>query len=277
MKIRTLGVLSALFLTFATFSVQAANKDMSDEDHKLNAECVGCHINATPGIVKQHLDSPMANASKHDDAVKCIDCHGESHVTEEDYAKAEMPTIETCKECHKKQVRQFRKGKHNLAWFGMKSQIAWHGQPGAIVDEGYKGCSGCHKLGEKGLLGIAEGNPGKLKHDKGEEASKYRYGNAQCDACHTRHAFQQDEAGDPRACSNCHMGFDHPQWEMFMSSKHGIIWDIEGNTSDGSQRAPTCQKCHMVEGTHDVATPWGFLALRIWVARSGSPRGGVSS
>jgi len=55
------------------------------------------------------------------------------------------------------------------------------------------------------------------------------------------------------------MGFDHPQWEMWSTSKHGTIWQIEGNTG----RAPTCQTCHMSEGNHAVMTAWGFLALRV--------------
>jgi len=232
------------------------------EQVRIHEECVACHINVTPGIVKQHMESPMGNISKVEERVRCQDCHGDLHSTMEDYAQAELPTADTCKECHKKQHKQFRAGKHNLAWFGMKSQIAWHGQPGSITKQGYRGCSGCHKIGQKGLEGIAQGHD-KVTYDGGKEAKEYRYGNAQCDACHTRHSFKKSEAQDPRACSNCHMGFDHPQFEMYMSAKHGIIWDIEGNTSDGSQRAPTCQKCHMVEGTHDVATPWGFLALRI--------------
>ncbi|MCW9035552.1 MAG: multiheme c-type cytochrome [Rhodospirillales bacterium] len=180
----------------------------------------------------------------------------------DDYARADMPTADTCRECHKKEHKEFRASKHNLAWFAMKSQIAWHNQPRSIVDDGYRGCSGCHKIGQKGLLGIAQGES-VIKYDGGKEMEKYRYGNAQCDACHTRHSFRKSEAQDPRACSNCHMGFDHPQWEMYKSSKHGIIWDIEGNVSDGSQRSPTCQKCHMDGSTHDVATPWGFLGLRI--------------
>ena len=52
----------------------------------------------------------------------------------EDFAKAEMPTADTCGECHKKQTNQHRAGKHNLGWLVMKSQIAWHGQPGAITE-----------------------------------------------------------------------------------------------------------------------------------------------
>jgi cytochrome c553 len=56
------------------------------------------------------------------------------------------------------------------------------------------------------------------------------------------------------------MGFDHPQWEMWSSSKHGIIWQIEGKES---KRVPTCQTCHMSNGNHRVMTAWGFLALRL--------------
>ena len=237
-------------------------QDGDEETKDVNNDCVGCHITVNQGIVKQYLDSPMANPVSKEDVVVCADCHGEEHKTADDYHKAELPTAETCGECHKEQLKSYRVGKHNLAWFGMKSQIAWHGQPGSIVRQGYRGCSGCHKLGQKGLMGIAQGVTGKIEYDGGEEMSKYRYGNAQCDACHTRHSFKKSEAQDPRACSNCHMGFDHPQWEMYTSAKHGIIWAIEGNKNVRG-RAPTCQKCHMPEGNHAVVTPWGFLGLRI--------------
>ena len=231
-----------------------------DVDQLAQKDCLGCHVSVTPGIVKQHLDSPHANP-KTSEEVRCHDCHGEDHKTMDDFAKAEMPTAETCGECHKKKLKEHRAGKHNLAWMVMKSQIAWHGQPGAITEQGYRGCSGCHKIGEKGLMGVTDGNAEALKSDGGKEASTYRYGNAQCDACHTRHTFKVSEAKDPRACSNCHMGFDHPQWEMYTSAKHGVIWGIEGHEEDA--RAPTCQKCHMSEGSHSVDTSWGFVALRI--------------
>ncbi|MCP3986266.1 MAG: cytochrome C [bacterium] len=221
--------------------------------------CIGCHINVTPGIVKEYLDSPMATASE---SVSCGECHGNDHKTKDDHAKATLPTSETCIECHEEEGAEFRKGKHELAWFAMKSQIAYHSIPSTLAGDGYRGCSGCHKLGRKGLMGVQDGNTGALKHDKGKEEAEYHYGNAQCDACHTRHSFRKQEAQDPRTCSNCHMGFDHPQWEMYTSAKHGIIWQIEGEQTSGG-RAPTCQKCHMPEGDHEVSTPWGFLGLRI--------------
>ena len=260
-----LSVSCGLFISLGQTGLSLA-ADMAvktfDEDQVANKDCVGCHINVTPGIVKQHLESPHANTKKATEEVRCHDCHGVEHKTMEDFAKSKMPTLETCGECHKKQMNQHKAGKHNLGWMVMKSQIAWHGQPGAITEKGYRGCSGCHKIGQKGLMGVTDGNnEAELKYDGGKEAAGYRYGNAQCDACHTRHSFRASEAKDPRACSNCHMGFDHPQWEMYTSSKHGVVWGIEGHVEE--KRAPSCQTCHLMEGNHEVRTPWGFLGLRI--------------
>ena len=255
------GLFISLGQTGLSLAADPAAKTF-DEDQAANKDCVGCHINVTPGIVKQHLESPHANTKKATEEVRCHDCHGVEHKTMEDFAKSKMPTLETCGECHKKQMNQHKAGKHNLGWMVMKSQIAWHGQPGAITEKGYRGCSGCHKIGQKGLMGVTDGNnEAELKYDGGKEAAGYRYGNAQCDACHTRHSFRASEAKDPRACSNCHMGFDHPQWEMYTSSKHGVVWGIEGHVEE--KRAPSCQTCHLMEGNHEVRTPWGFLGLRI--------------
>jgi cytochrome c553 len=46
---------------------------------------------------------------------------------------------------------------------------------------------------------------------------------------------------------------------MWQTSKHGTVWQIEPTTG----RAPTCQTCHMGDGSHNVKTAWGFLALRL--------------
>ncbi len=233
----------------AKFKVKAKHQDQS---------CIECHIQVTPGIVRQHLNGKMGNPHNAADYVGCNDCHGDQHNEEDDYKLAELPTPKTCAKCHKEQVDQFKAGKHQLAWFGVQTQAAFHSQPKSIVGKGYRGCSGCHKIGQKGWKGAMQGMK-KMTYDGGKEASQYRYGNAQCDACHTRHSFSKKEALDPRSCSNCHMGFDHPQWEMYTSSKHGIIWEIDGDDS----RAPTCQTCHMNGGNHEVRTAWGFLGLRI--------------
>lgn len=201
--------------------------------------CVQCHLRATPGLVEQHQAGRMARAG-----VDCGACHGVEHQGAEDVARARMPTALTCAGCHPRQAFEFRKGKHELAWAAASAMPTWAHQPAAMTGAGLKGCSNCHKIGAKPAV----------------EAAGHRYGNAQCDACHTRHRFSKAEARDPRACQTCHMGFDHPQWEMWSGSKHGTIWQIEG---PGSTRAPTCQTCHMEQGRHAVGTGWGFLALRL--------------
>jgi hydroxylamine dehydrogenase len=90
------------------------------------------------------------------------------------------------------------------------------------------------------------------------------FGGASCDACHTRHTFSKKEAQQPQACQTCHMGFDHPQWEMYSASKHGVRALLKQNgTLPPQTPAPRCQDCHMPEGHHDVDTAWGFLAVRL--------------
>ena len=206
---------------------------------KSKSACIDCHKKVTPGVVVQYFEGKMSKKG-----VDCSSCHGSDHKKMDDAKLAKMPTPETCAGCHKKQTDQFKGGKHNLAWVASSSMPMMGHQPKAVAGEGYKGCSSCHKIGVQG--------------DK--EKAEYRYGHAQCDSCHTRHSFKKAEAQDPRACQTCHMGFDHPQWEMWSTSKHGTIWQIEGTKS---KRAPTCQTCHMQEGNHEVMTAWGFLALRL--------------
>jgi hypothetical protein len=253
MKLRKIGgVICSVLLLMMLSSVPAYAEDGAEA-------CIECHNKVTPGIVRDYKDSNMTNAIEGPD---CTTCHGDEHKTMKDYKKASLPTPETCADCHEKRVKEYKKGKHHLAWFAMKTQAAWHRLPPALGKQGYRGCAGCHKIGQKGLKGAMSGNMGALKYDGGKEESEYRYGNAQCDACHTRHKFSREEAKDPRACSNCHMGFDHPQWEMYISSKHGVAWATNGHENTNG-RAPTCQKCHMNKGAHDVSTPWGFLGLRL--------------
>ena len=92
-----------------------------------------------------------------------------------------------------------------------------HWQPMAMT-EGMKGCGGCHKLGLKSA------------DDAKKLAQEGRgFGMASCDACHTRHTFSVAEARQPQACQTCHMGFDHPQWEMYSASKHGVRYAAQAD------------------------------------------------
>jgi hypothetical protein len=210
-------------------------------------DCVECHREETRNIV---ADWDISRHSTED--VSCSDCHKGRHKSAEDVHKLRTVTAETCARCHEERFEQFAKGKHALAWTAVEAMPTTHALPMAL-SHGMKGCGGCHKLGLKSEEAIVE-----LK----EEGSMF--GHASCDACHTRHTFSVVEAQQPQACQTCHMGFDHPQWEMWSASKHGVRYLLSQNgTLPEDTPAPTCQTCHMVDGDHEVRTAWGFLAVRL--------------
>ncbi len=210
-------------------------------------DCVACHLERTPQIVNDWKLS-----KHHENEVGCAECHGDGHRTAKDVEKAELAGPETCAQCHEERVSQFKKGKHALAWKAMNAMPTIHWQPMSLA-EGLKGCGGCHKQG--------------LKSDEEMEKLKKTspgFGLASCDACHTRHLFSRKEALQPQACRTCHMGIDHPQWEMYESSKHGVRFLLKQNgVLPESAAAPTCQTCHMEDGDHAVRAAWGFLAVRL--------------
>jgi len=174
----------------------------SDVKAQTKSACVTCHEDETPGIVEQWQAGVMGQSG-----MDCSVCHSSEHMDETDVAEAKLPTPDTCNACHSTQVTQFREGKHALAWAAMQAMPAWSHLPIAVQGpEGFKGCSGCHKIGEKPAEQIAE--------------PEFAYGTASCDSCHTRHSFSVSEALDPHACQTCHQGFDHPQWEMWSTSNN---------------------------------------------------------
>jgi uncharacterized CHY-type Zn-finger protein len=213
----------------------------------VGAACVECHSKVTPKIVSDWKQSKHSEAG-----ISCDACHGAAHTTAADAAKAGIPTPDTCATCHPAQVAQFKKGKHSMAWAAMEAMPTIHWQPMALT-EGMKGCGACHKLGIKSAAQITQ-----LQNEGS------RFGIASCDACHTRHTFSVAEARSPQACETCHMGFDHAQWEMYSSSKHGVRNELrELKIQAETSAAPTCQTCHMQDGNHEVRTAWGFLAVRL--------------
>lgn len=211
--------------------------------------CVQCHSKAevTPLQVADWKQSKHA-----EQGVTCDVCHGDQHQTMTDWDKTTLPTPAVCGECHEERVEQFKRGKHAMAWVAMEAMPATHYQPMELI-AGMKGCGGCHKIGIK--------SEEKIKELK---AQGLRYGVASCDACHTRHTFSVAEAREPEACATCHMGFDHPQWEMWTNSKHGVRYNLKRLfVLPKDAPAPKCQTCHMPDGDHEVRTAWGFLAVRL--------------
>jgi hypothetical protein len=231
------------------------NLDKVPED---SVACVKCHMqkNITGSAIRDW------QLSKHFEAgVACANCHipvkaaasilNASTVCEDKRVRRAV-SPRNCAGCHPEQFEQFSSGKHAVAWVAMTAMPTTAMQPHALI-EGMKGCGGCHRIG------LDEGK---------------------CDSCHTRHLFTAAEARRPEACMTCHMGFDHPQWEMYSTSKHGAIYAVEGarwdwrldladwfkdpdRASPSRPRAPVCATCHMPGGDHSVRTAWGFLALRL--------------
>lgn len=209
--------------------------------------CIDCHTKISPGQVQDWKVSMHA-----ENDVTCSSCHGEAHQTAEDYKKVILPDEHVCAECHQEQFDSFAKGKHNFGWTALNALPATHMAPDELM-EGGRGCGGCHNMGIK------------TEEQKKEQLTKgYRYQNNSCDECHTRHSFSKKEANNPRACQQCHMGYDHPQWEMWSSSKHGMRWFAKQNGDlPKDAPVPTCQTCHLPDGTHENHTAWGFLGVRL--------------
>ena len=235
---------TALSTTILFLSALAVIPDLANAQDV--STCVSCHTRETPGAVADW------RASKHSLAgLDCATCHG-THASADDVGSLTSVTPETCGQCHPNRVEQFTAGKHALAWAALQAMPTTHALP-MELNEGMKGCGGCHKIGLK-----SEADMAALKEVGAG------FGLASCDACHTRHIFSVVEARQPQACQTCHQGFDHPQWEMYSGSKHGVRYLLKQNgTLPESVAAPTCQTCHMPEGDHEVRTAWGFLAVRL--------------
>jgi hypothetical protein len=245
MKRTLLFACSGLFV-LASLSTPSLAKEKASPK-AMDEACITCHQKISPGQVS---DWKISRHSK--EGVACSACHGDKHKSEKDVNLVVLPDEHVCGECHEKQFKEFAKGKHNFGWTSLNALPAAHLAPDELI-EGGRGCGGCHNMGIKSEAQKKE------QRDKG-----YRYQNNSCDECHTRHTFSKKEAMDPRACQQCHMGYDHPQWEMWSSAKHGTRWHAKqaGNLPKDAT-APTCQQCHLLNGTHENRTAWGFLGVRL--------------
>ena len=208
-------------------SPQDARTSQAPDD----SACRTCHTSATPFIIEDLMRGEVV-----EEGVRCTDGH-QAHSTDADaishngYTITSKPSAKDCAVCHLAQVNQFNSSKHYLGWTKMEQSARW-----LDIPEDIRGamCDSCHNIGQIS----PDGARGK------------------CDSCHTRHSFSMEEARKPESCGTCHMGPDHPQIEAYLSSKHGVMYALEGeswNWSDTSTfTAPVCTTCHMPQGTHNV-------------------------
>jgi hypothetical protein len=231
--------------------------------------CVTCHREASPGIVEQFGHSTMAAAE-----VTCRNCHQVSAdypgavEHEGDYVLA-SPTTAMCEECHEAEVAQYYQSRHSLpSWVAVVGSKDLSPELMAMYEAIPEGSFAPDKA--RNAIAAIEGpvlTPFTCEscHSIGVPAMDGSVG--RCQKCHIRHSFSLEQARKPDTCNNCHIGPDHPQWEIYQESAHGIMyatmgetwnWEAEaGNLSVVDFPAPTCALCHMsgfgTSGTtHDV-------------------------
>ncbi len=277
---------------------------------KQGKDCIECHAKKHPGIVADWKNSRHAHSG-----VSCVDCHVVSKDSKMAAQNCEgvkgtntyvsiLVTPKTCQKCHPNEVDQFNKSGHYRARIQYELGMSKHAEGktkglNALVNvhEGQNHPTLSHASEKTGCM-QCHGSIIKLDENKRPTADTWpnagigtiwpdgSVGN--CAVCHTRHKFDIAEARKPEACASCHLGPDHPDIEIYESSKHGQIYKAEHNKwkfddapgawEPGSYRAPTCATCHMsgigdLENTHNVSRRlhWNLWAKVSKVRNSPDP------
>ena len=255
------AVIVVLALALIVLTVQRS-AEVSARPERVNVladsqdECVACHRQSTPGIVEQYGHSSMAAAK-----VTCQDCHvvAASYpgaVAHEGTHVLNQPTTAMCERCHAAEVAQFNQSRHALP-----SYVAVAGSQELTPDllAAYQAIPEGQFAPDKARNIIAQLEGPEITrfacencHNIGKPAADGSVG--QCQKCHSRHEFSLEQARKPETCNNCHIGPDHPQWEIYFESKHGIAyatggenwnWEAEpGTLTVQDFPAPTCATCH---------------------------------
>ncbi len=239
----------------------------AEGDQALAGKCMTCHKEASPGIYQQWRHSPHG-----EHGVTCLDCHRAEEKDPDAFSHegatiATLVTPKDCARCHEKEAEQVGRSYHATAGKILESKDAYlaHAAGGDPVAQA--GCETCH--GAK--VEIDEAAPNKLALGTWPNSGIGRINPdgslGSCTACHNRHSFDKKQARSPDACSKCHVGPDHPQKEIYETSKHGqAFFTHEEDMNLESDRwvvgvdyyeAPTCATCHMSATrqqavTHDV-------------------------
>lgn len=200
-------------------------------------DCVDCHSRETPAAVAQW------RASAHVDKVGCADCHGEDH--DRTLRGEALVDAAVCGRCHEQAYGEHVSSKH-----GMGLHSGW-GCTRNLKDRDLRECRFCHEEGStrpKTTVQCA-----RFLTQSAEVRSlgcnRCHQVESSCASCHTNHITDLAAVRRPEVCATCHMGPDHPQREMWQTSRHGILYATLGESA-----GPTCQTCHMAQGSHDVSS-----------------------
>lgn len=199
-------------------------------------DCLPCHERETPAAVAQW------RGSAHAAGVGCADCHGSDH--EAIVAGKAAVDITVCGRCHDQALHQHVSSRH-----GMGLHSGW-GCTRAMPRRDPRECRFCHEEGST--------RPRSTVHCARFLAQSSEMGEIGCNrchqvenscaSCHTSHLTDLAIVRRPEICATCHMGPDHPQWEMWQTSRHGVL-----HAAAGEAAGPSCQSCHMPAGSHNVS------------------------
>jgi len=199
--------------------------------------CIPCHSKQTPASLHRWEESAHAKAK-----VGCAACHGTDHTAIEKGDK--RVAAKTCGACHPKAYQTHTASRH-----GMGLHSGW-GCTRNLANRDSRECAFCHDKDSSKILSTVHcARFLKQTSEMGEiGCNRCHQVESSCSSCHTAHGTDLKIVRNPNVCATCHMGPDHPQWEMWQTSRHGILYE-----SSGMQNGPTCQSCHMPGGSHDVS------------------------
>jgi hypothetical protein len=258
-----------VFLAASTVAFGGVQSGLPETLTETTKECLECHAGENPGLYQQW------GVSKHYGAnVGCYECPVAEKTDpdwlrdgiHDEYVIATIVSPADCASCHKKEVNEFENSHHSKAGRIMgsldnllaevvegNSAMVTPMFPEGVSAAAVNGCWQCHgsvvRVDADGILDPAtwpNSGIGRVNPD-GSEGS--------CTACHSRHDFSAALARRPDNCGKCHLGPDHPQFEIYEESKHGIAFHAHEDEMalDSSKwivgedytAAPTCATCHM--------------------------------
>lgn len=227
----------------AAFFVLVVIAAASAEENGEGAACLSCHGKDTPLIVRVWSESAHAK-----NGVTCEQCHegdyGIGHLTGED---RNIVGAHVCARCHRDAAKEHYSGKHGIGFrAGRACTRSMKKTPEILA-----GCSDCHEQGSRIVRQEVECARFLAQSPEMQRRGCLSCHNVEnrCDSCHSSHSTDRSLVRDPAVCATCHMGPDHPQYEMWMTSRHGILFNLKGR-----DYAPDCAACHMPGGDHNVST-----------------------
>jgi hydroxylamine dehydrogenase len=219
-------------VTVIAFAAATASSSAGDP-------CLICHEKETPKIV-----DAWRRSAHFQNQVGCAGCHGDN--IDANHRRTVTVDAARCGTCHKTALADHRRSKHGQSLRAGRACT----RNDRVTEEQEKSCALCHKPGSAETLSNVEcamflaQNPAMQT----QGCTACHLVETRCDVCHTKHGTGLGTARDPATCGTCHMGPDHPQQEMWETSRHGVLYK-----QGGRETAPSCTTCHMQAGSHNVS------------------------